>query len=84
MKITQLDLKAQLAPIRDEIVKSVTEVIDATQYIMGPQVAELEKKVAEYVGAKHGIGVASGTDALLVSLMALDIEPDDIVLTASS
>lgn len=81
MKISQLDLKAQLATIRDDIVKAMTEVVDSTHYIMGPQVGELEKQVAEYVGTKHGIGVASGTDALLVSLMALDIGPDDIVLT---
>ncbi len=81
MKIQQLDLKAQLSPIRDDLVKAITEVVDSTQYIMGPQVAELEKQVAAYVGAKFGIGVASGTDALLVSLMALDIHPDDIVLT---
>ncbi len=81
MKISQLDIKAQHANIRDELVKAMTEVIDSTQYIMGPQVAELEKQVAQYVGAKHGIGVASGTDALLVALMALGVEPDDIVVT---
>jgi len=81
MKIQSLDLKAQLATIRDDLVKAMTEVVDSTQYIMGPQIGELEKQIAAYVGAKHGIGVASGTDALLVSLMALDIGPDDIVLT---
>lgn len=81
MKITQLDLKAQLAGIREELVKTMTDVIDSTQYIMGPQVAELERQIAAYVGVKHGIGVASGTDALLVALMALDIKPDDIVVT---
>ncbi len=81
MKISQLDIKAQLAPIRDEIVKAMTDVVDSTQYIMGPQVGELEKQIAAYVGAKHAIGVASGTDALLVSLMALDLQPEDIVVT---
>jgi dTDP-4-amino-4,6-dideoxygalactose transaminase len=81
MKISQLDLKAQLATIRDDLVKAMTEVVDSTQYILGPQVTQLEKEVAAYVGVKHGIGVASGTDALLVSLMALDIQPDDIVIT---
>ena len=81
MKISQLDLKAQLSSIRNDLVAAVTEVVDSTQYIMGPQVAKLEQLVADYVGVKHGIGVASGTDALLVSLMALNIGPDDIVLT---
>lgn len=81
MKIQQLDLKAQLATIREDLVKSIIDVVDSTHYIMGPQVGQLEQKVADYCGAKFGIGVASGTDALLVSLMALDIGPDDIVLT---
>ncbi|MBM3325687.1 MAG: DegT/DnrJ/EryC1/StrS family aminotransferase [Calditrichaeota bacterium] len=81
MKIQQLDLKAQLIGIREELVKAIIEVVDSTQYIMGPQVVELEKQTAAYCGMKFGIGVASGTDALLVSLMALDVGPDDIVLT---
>jgi len=81
MKITQLDLKAQLPSIREELLHSLTVVVDSTQYILGPQVAELEKQVAAYCGVRFGIGVASGTDALLVSLMALDVGPDDLVLT---
>ncbi len=81
MKIPQLDLKAQLPSLREELIRAITDVIDSTQYIMGPSIAELEQAVARYTGVKHGIGVSSGTDALLLSLMALDIGPDDIVIT---
>lgn len=81
MKIPLLDLKAHLKSLDREIKQAVSEVIDSTTYIMGPKVEELEKKIAEYSGAKDGIGVSSGTDALLVSLMALDVGPGDIVIT---
>jgi len=81
MKISQLDLKAQLNPIREDLLRAITEVVDSTQYILGPQVSELEEKVAAYCGVKFGIGVSSGTDALLVVLMALEVGPGDLVLT---
>lgn len=81
MKVPLLDLKAQLSSIENEMKKAVLEVIDSTRYIMGNQIEELEKKIADYTGVQYGIAVSSGTDALLVSLMALDIKPDDIVLT---
>ena len=81
MKVPLLDLKPQLASLEDELKGAVLEVIDDTRYIMGGQVAELEVAIAAYVGAAHGIGVSSGTDALLAALMALDVGPDDIVLT---
>jgi dTDP-4-amino-4,6-dideoxygalactose transaminase len=81
MKVPLLDLKAQLASIETDIKKAVLDVVDSTRYIMGPEVDELEKAIAAYVGAGFGIGVSSGTDALLVSLMALDIGPGDLVLT---
>jgi dTDP-4-amino-4,6-dideoxygalactose transaminase len=81
MRVPLLDLRAQLATIRNEVKIAVNDVIESTQYIMGPKVFEFEKKVAEYSKTLYGIGVSSGTDALLVSLMALDIEPGDLVIT---
>jgi len=67
--------------MREEIVTAVTKVVDSTTYIQGPEVVSLEEEVASYCGAKYGVGVSSGTDALLVSLMALGIGPGDRVLT---
>ena len=81
MNVPLLDLKAQLNTVEKEIKKAVNDVIDSTCYIMGPKVAELEEQIARYVGAKYATGVSSGTDALLISLMALNISPGDIVIT---
>ena len=81
MKVPLLDLKPQLALLRDEIVESVTSVIDSTRYIQGPEVEALEEEIATYCNAQFGIGVSSGTDALLISLMSLDIGSGDKVIT---
>lgn len=81
MKIPLLDLGAQLSPLREEIVAAVTKVIDSTTYIQGPEVLALEDEIAAYCGAEAAVGVSSGTDALLVSLMALGIGAGDKVLT---
>src|SRR5262250_1793586 len=81
MKVPLLDLKAQYATIKDEIREAVDRVLESQQFIMGPEVAALESAVADYVGARHGIGMSSGTDALLAALMALDIGPGDHVIT---
>jgi dTDP-4-amino-4,6-dideoxygalactose transaminase len=81
MKVPLLDLKAQYATIRDEIREAVDRVLEGQQFIMGPEVSALEKAVAEYVGARHGIGMSSGTDALLAALMAYDVGPGDRVIT---
>lgn len=81
MNVPLLDLKAQLNTVEKEIKKAVNDVIDSTRYIMGPKVTELEEQIARYVGAKYATGVSSGTDALLISLMALNISPGDIVIT---
>ena len=81
MKIPLLDLKAQLDTIHDEVKIAVDDVLESTRYIMGPKVTELEEKVADYCGANFAVGVSSGTDALLISLMALDVKPGDLILT---
>ena len=81
MKVPLLDLKAQYAPIRDEVRRAIDEVCDSQQFILGPQMEALEKTVAAYSGCAHGVGVSSGTDALLVALMALDLRAGDEVIT---
>lgn len=81
MKVPLLDLRQQLNYLRKDILEAVTRVIDSTTYIQGPEVAGLEQEIAAYCGVKNGVGVSSGTDALLVSLMELGIGPGDQVLT---
>jgi dTDP-4-amino-4,6-dideoxygalactose transaminase len=81
MNIPLLDLKAQLDPIRDEIMAAITATVDSTCYIMGPQIELFEKNMADYCGTKFAVGVSSGTDALLAGLMALGVGRDDLVLT---
>ncbi|TKB27697.1 DegT/DnrJ/EryC1/StrS family aminotransferase [Desulfopila sp. IMCC35006] len=81
MKVPLLDLQAQLEYLEDDILAAVTRVVKSTRYIQGPEVEEFEKEIAEYCGAAYGVGVTSGTDALLISLMSLGIGPGDKVLT---
>ncbi len=81
MKVPMLDLKAQFATIREEVMRAVEAVFESQYFILGPQVAAFEEEIARYVGARHAIGCASGTDALLLSLMALDVGPGDEVIT---
>jgi dTDP-4-amino-4,6-dideoxygalactose transaminase len=76
-----IDLVAQQKLIRGKIDKSIKAVLDHGQYIMGPEVAALEKALSMYVSARHAISCASGTDALLMALMARGIGPGDAVLT---
>lgn len=76
-----INLKAQQARIRQQIDSRIAAVLDHGRYIMGPEVTELEERLADYVGVKHAIGVASGTDALLIALMALGVGPGDEVIT---
>jgi UDP-2-acetamido-2-deoxy-ribo-hexuluronate aminotransferase len=76
-----IDLKSQYAALKDRIDARMQRVLDHGQYIMGPEVAELESALASYTGAKHCITVASGTEALLISLMALGLKPGDEVVT---
>ncbi len=76
-----VDLKSQYAALKGSIAERMQRVLDHGQYIMGPEVAELEGRLAQYTGAKHCVTVASGTEALLIALMALDLEPGDEVVT---
>ena len=79
--IPVLDLKAQYQSIKDEIDAAVAGVLESTQFILGPAVRDLEQRVAAYCGCKYGVGVASGTDALRLTLTALSIGPEDEVIT---
>jgi dTDP-4-amino-4,6-dideoxygalactose transaminase len=81
MQVPLLDLKGQYRPLRAEIESAIREVCDEQRFVLGPRVTELETKVAEYSQTKHGLGLSSGTDALLLALMALDIGSGDEVIT---
>ena len=83
MKIEIMDLQKQYFKYKKEINNRIQKVLDHGQYIMGPEVEELELKLKEYTSSKYCIGVSSGTDALLVSLMAIGIKPGDEVITTN-
>src|SRR5690606_21810151 len=76
-----VDLKAQQNRIREKIESGIKRVLEHGQYILGPEVAELEEKLAAYVGAKYCITCANGTDALQIAQMALGVGPGDEVIT---
>ena len=80
MRVPLLDLKAQYVTIREEVREAVDRVLESQQFILGAEVTALEEAVAHYVGARYGVGMSSGTDALLVALMALDVGPGDRVI----
>ncbi len=81
MKVPLLDLKAQYQTIKEEILETVQNVFDAQQFIGGPNLEALEEAIAAYCGVQHAIGVSSGTDALLISLMAAGVKSGDRILT---
>jgi len=83
MDVKLLDLTAQYLPIRNEIRRAIDEVCDSQALILGPYVERFEKRLAEYCQTKHAIGVSSGTDAILCSLMAMEIGPGDEVICPS-
>jgi len=79
--IPMLDMRKELELVRDEMLSAMREVVESGQYILGRKVEEFERESAAYLGARHAIGVASGTDALLLALRALDIKQGDEVIT---
>ena len=81
MQVPLLDLKAQYAAIKDEVTQAISNVCETQAFALGPAVAEFEEKIAAYCDSKYAIGVSSGTDALLVSLMAWQIKTGDEVIT---
>lgn len=83
MKVPLLDLKRQYATIKSEIDAAVMKVLSETQFVLGPEVKEFEQRAANYCGVKHAVGVASGTDALLLSLRACGVAPGDEVITST-
>ena len=83
MKVPLLDLRAQYAPLRRELIEAVTRVCDSQQFILGPEVEALERDLATHLEVDHAISVSSGTDAILAVLMALGIGPGDEVITST-
>ena len=81
MQVPLLDLKEQNEKLRPEIEAALSRVLDTNGFILGSEVAELEKELATYCGSRHAIGCASGSDAILLALMALDVGPGDEVIT---
>jgi len=81
MPVPLLDLQAQNGPLRDDIVAAIARVVDSQRFIMGPEIDALERELAALLGIRHAIAVSSGTDALLVALMALGVTAGDEVIT---
>ena len=81
MRVPLLDLQAQYRPIRDDILAAITRVADSQRFIMGPEIEALEEELARLLGIRHAITVSSGTDALLLALMALDVTAGDEMIT---
>jgi len=81
-KIQMVDLKSQYNKIKEEVDNAVLNVIESTQYINGPEVKDFQKELEDYMGVKHVIPCANGTDALQISMMALDLKPGDEVITS--
>ncbi len=81
MRVPLLDLKAQYVPLREEIRAAIDRVCDSQELILGSEVAALEEELARFCGVRHAVGVSSGTDALLIALMAVGVGPGDEVIT---
>ena len=82
MKVPLLDLKAQYQTIKDEVLVATRKLYETQRFILGPEVEKLEERIAQYCHTEYALGVSSGTDALLISLMAAGIGPGDEVVTS--
>lgn len=80
--VPMLDLQLQYRPLRDELLAAMARVADSQRFIMGPEIAALERELAGMLGIRHAIAVSSGTDALLLALMAIDLKAGDEVVTS--
>lgn len=80
MKVPLLDLKAQYKSLKKELDEALIRTAESQYFILGPEVENLEKNITEYLNCKHAVGVSSGTDALLIALMAIDVKPGDEVI----
>ncbi len=83
MNVPLLDLQAQNGPLRDEILAAIARVCDSQRFIMGPEIEALESELSRMLGVPHAVAVSSGTDAVLLALMALGIGPGDEVVTST-
>lgn len=81
MKVPLLDLKKQYEKIEEEVISAAREVFESQQFILGPKVEELERKIADYCQCHYAVGVSSGTDALLIALMTAGVGYGDLVIT---
>jgi len=81
VNIPFLDLKAQYQNMREQVLSSIEQVLESSEFILGPNVSSFEQEIAKYLGVKHAIGVGNGTDALVLILDALGIGPGDEVIT---
>ena len=81
MNVPLLDLKAQFNTVAEDALIAINRVVESQRFILGPEVEALENEIASLTGSTYGVGVTSGTDALLISLMALGIGPGDEVIT---
>ena len=83
MAIGMFDTETPLLPLQDEILERITEVVQRGVYVLGPEVSAFEQEFADYLGVRHVVGVANGTDAITIALRALGVSPDDEVVVPS-